>query len=108
MRDAVLFLDGEYWGYYLIQEKMDNEFMENNYHVPRDDVAMVKEGESEEGPQEETDNFNSFCETYSKKDLTDANNYKDVQDFIDIDSMIEHYTTGIYLGTTDWPGQNAG
>ena len=22
--------------------------------------------------------------------------------------MIEHYTTGIYLGTTDWPHQNAG
>jgi hypothetical protein len=22
--------------------------------------------------------------------------------------MIEHYATGIYLGTTDWPGQNAG
>ena len=108
MRDAVLFLDGEYWGYYLIQEKMDNEFMENNYHVPRDDVAMVKEGESEEGPQEETDNFNNFCETFSQKDLSDSKNYQDVQDFIDIDSMIEHYTTGIYLGTTDWPGQNAG
>ena len=98
MKNSVLFLDGEYWGYYLIQEKMDNEFMENNYHVPRDDVAMVKEGESEEGPQEETDNFNNFCETFSQKDLSDSKNYQDVQDFIDIDSMIEHYTTGIYLG----------
>ena len=69
MRDAVLFLDGEYWGYYLIQEKMDNEFMENNYHVPRGNVAMIKEGESEEGPQEETDKFNDFCGSYSKKDF---------------------------------------
>ena len=108
MKNSVLFLDGEYWGYYLIQEKLDNEFMENNYHVPRDDVAMIKEGEKEEGPQEETDNFNSFCELYSKKDMTDSSNYKDVTDFIDVDSMIEHYATGIYLGTTDWPGQNAG
>ena len=108
MKDAVLFLDGEYWGYYVIEEKIDDEFMENNYHVPRKRVAMIKEGEKEEGPQEETDNFNSFCELYSKKDMTDSSNYKDVTDFIDVDSMIEHFATGIYLGTTDWPGQNAG
>ena len=108
MKNAVLFLDGEYWGYYLIQEKIDDEFMENNYHVPKKNVAMIKEGESEEGPKEETDNFINFCKTYSQKDLSDANNYQDVKDFIDIDSMIEHYTTGIFLGTTDWPHQNAG
>ena len=69
MRDAALFLEGEYRGIYMIQEKMDNEFMENNYHVPRRDVAMIKEGESEEGPQEETDKFNDFCGSYSKKDF---------------------------------------
>ena len=108
MKNAVLFLDGEYWGFYIIEEKIDDEFMENNYHVPKKNVAMVKEGESEEGPQEETDNFNNFCEVYSKKDLTDDKNYEDVTNFIDVDSMIEHYATGIYLGTTDWPGQNAG
>ena len=108
MKDAVLFLDGEYWGYYVIEEKIDDEFMENNYHVPRKRVAMIKEGESEEGPQEEADNFNNFCELYSSKDLSDSKNYQDIKDFIDIDSMIEHYATGIYLGTSDWPGQNAG
>ena len=107
-KNAVLFLDGEYWGYYVIQEKMDAEFMENNYHVPKKDVAMIKEGENEEGPKEETDIFNHFCENYSQKDLTDSKNYEDVKNFIDIDSMIEHYAAGIYLGTTDWPGQNQG
>lgn len=108
MKNAVLFLDGEYWGFYLIQEKMDDEFMENNYHVPKNSVAMIKEGESEEGPQEETDNFINFCDLYSLKDLTDEKNYQDIAEFIDIDSMIEHYSAGIYLGTTDWPGQNEG
>ena len=101
-------MDGEYWGYYVIQEKIDDEFMENNYHVPKDNIAMVKEGETEEGPQEETDNFNNFCEVYSKKDLSDSKNYEDIKNYIDIDSMIEHYAYGIYVGITDWPGQNAG
>ena len=107
-KNAVLFLDGEYWGYYVIQEKLDDDFMDKNYHVPKKNVAMIKEGETEEGPEEETHAFNSFCEMYSKKDLTDMKDYEEVANFIDIDSMIEHYAAGIYLGTTDWPGQNEG
>ena len=107
-KNAVLFLDGEYWGYYIIQEKMDDDFIESNYHVPKKSVAMIKEGEPEEGPKEECDNFNFFCEANSKKDLRDMEAYKEITEFIDINSMIEHYAVGIYLGTTDWPGQNAG
>ena len=107
-KNAVLFLDGEYWGYYIIQEKLDDEFIDNNYHVPKKSVAMIKEGENEEGPIEETQLFNSFCEEYSKRDLTYMKDYEEVTEYIDINSMIEHYASGIYLGTTDWPGQNAG
>ena len=107
-KNAVLFLDGEYWGYYVIQEKLDDEFIESNYHVPKKSVAMIKEGEPEEGPKEECDSFNFFCEANSKKDLRDMEAYKEITEFIDINSMIEHYAVGIYIGTTDWPGQNAG
>lgn len=107
-KNAVLFLDGEYWGYYVIQEKMDDDFIESNYHVPKKSVAMIKEGEPEEGPKEECDSFNFFCESNAKKDLSDMETYKEISEFIDINSIIEHYAVGIYIGTTDWPGQNAG
>ena len=32
MKNSVLFLNGEYWGFYLIQEKLDNNFISNKNH----------------------------------------------------------------------------
>ena len=45
---------------------------------------------------------------YSKKDLSDSNNYQDVCNLFDIDSFIDHYATNLYLVTFDWPNHNYG
>lgn len=108
MKPCVVFLNGEYWGLYEMTERLSAYFIESNYGVRKQDVAMIKSGESEEGPQEECDSFLDFANEYSKKDLTNEVNYKAVCDFIDIDSMIDHYAAGLYLGTYDWPNRNYG
>ena len=105
---VVLFLNGEYWGAYLLIEKIDKSFIETNYLIPSNNVSMIKEGQLEEGPQEELDNFISFCKTYSKKDVSDEKVYEEINNFIDIDSMIEHFGLGIYIATSDWPQRNEG
>ncbi len=108
MKPCVLFLNGEYWGLYQITEKLSDYFIQSNYGIDKSNVAMIKSGELEEGTQEELDSFYYFTNQYAKKDLSDASNYKDVCDFIDIDSMIDHYAAGLYLGTYDWPNYNYG
>jgi len=47
---VVLFLNGEYWGAYLLIEKIDKSFIETNYLIPSNNVSMIKEGQLEEGP----------------------------------------------------------
>lgn len=106
MKPCVVFLNGEYWGMYEMAEKLSDYFIESNYGIDKKDVAMLKNGEQEEGAQEESDNFLNFAYSYAQKNLTDDTNYKKVCDFIDIDSMIEHYAAGLYLGTFDWPNYN--
>ncbi|MBR4627274.1 MAG: CotH kinase family protein [Ruminococcus sp.] len=106
MQSCVVFLNGEYWGLYEIVEKLSDDFIESNYGIEKKNVAMIKNGELEEGTQEEYDSFMSFAEKYARLDLTDEANYKAVCDAIDIDSLIEHYAAGIYLGTYDWPNYN--
>ncbi len=108
MTSCVVFINGEYWGLYEMIEKLSDYFIETNYGIEKKDVAMIKNGEIEEGPQEELDSFVNFCNSYSKLDLTNEANYKAVCDFIDIDSFIDHYAAGIYLGTYDWPNRNCG
>ena len=107
---SILFLNGEYWGAYLLIEKTDNSFIETNYLIPSENILMIKEAQNEEGPKEETDKFGLFCSANSVwgKDLNDENTYKEIQNFIDIDSLIEHYALGIYIATGDWPQRNQG
>ena len=105
---AILFINGEYWGFYLIQEKLNDDFIEKNYLIPRENVAIAKDNEIEDGPPEEITNFLEFCENYSQKDLSVKKYYEEIKNYIDIDSLIELYATGIYIENGDWPGKNDG
>ena len=108
MKTVILFLDGEYWGLYVMQEKIDDKFIESNYLIPSKNIAMVKEADIEEGPKEEWENLKNFFKNYSKKDLADDKIYKEIKNYIDINSMIEFFATGMYISIGDWPAQNDG
>ncbi len=108
MKSCVVFLNGEYWGLFEMTEKLSDYFIESNYDIQKENVAMLKNGELEEGDPAELDNFIHFADTYCEMDLTNAANYQAVCDYIDIDSFIDHYAAGLYLGTYDWPNRNYG
>ena len=108
MKNSIVFLNGEYWGLYILQEKVDDNFIENNYLIPHDDVAMSKNGDTEEGPEEEWEKLIEFSDKYVKEDLSDEKLYKEIKKVIDIDSFIELFATGIYISIGDWPRQNSG
>ena len=108
MKFSVLFLNGEYWGLYILQERLSDDFIEKNYLIPSDNVVLAKDNEIEDGPEEEYNKFKEFCIEYSKKDLTDEKIYEEIKNFIDINSLIELFATGIYIGNNDWPGKNDG
>ena len=108
MKISIVFLNGEYWGLYVLQEKVDDNYIENNYLIPHDDVAMSKNGDTEEGPEEEWEKLVEFSDNYAKKDLSDNKLYEEIKKVIDIDSFIELFATGIYISIGDWPRQNSG
>jgi hypothetical protein len=107
-RNGVLFLNGEFWGMYAITEKFSDEFFASHYGIPKKDVVYIKEQEIKEGTQEDYDNLVNFIRLYANKDLRDAKNYEDVCNMIDIDSLIDHYATNLYIATFDWPNRNFG
>ena len=103
---SIVFLNGEYWGAYLIQEKLSDDFIESNYLIPSKSVSLIKDNENEDGPEEEVTKFKEFCIEYSKKDLADETIYKEVENYINVDSLIELYASEIYISNNDWPGKN--
>ena len=108
MRISILFLNGEYWGLYLIQEKLDDDFISQNYLIPSNNVVIAKDSKIEDGPLEEYEKFQIFCADNYLRNLSDANLYKEINDIIDINSMIELFATGIYISNLDWPMKNDG
>lgn len=108
MESCVVFLNGEYWGLYEMTEKFSDYFIESNYGIEKQDAAIIKNGELEEGDDYLHDEYFNFMYEYASKDLTNPANYQAVCDYIDIDSFIEHYAAGLYLGTYDWPNYNYG
>ena len=108
MKNSVLFLNGEFWGMYVITEKFSKEFFASHYNILKEDVRYIKEEYIKEGTQEEYTNLMNFIDLYSKKDLSDPKNYEDVSNLLDIDSLIDHYAANLYLVTFDWPNHNFG
>ena len=108
LRNGVMFLNGEFWGMYVITEKFSDEFFASHYNIDKNDVIFIKEQDIKEGAPEEYTNLINFMDLYSTKDLSDSNNYQDVYNMMDVDSLIDHYAANLYLATYDWPNHNFG
>ena len=108
MKNVVIFLNGEYWGFYLIQEKFDSDFISQKYLLPKDNIVIGKSRGIEDGDENEYNNFIYFCGNYSKKDVSNEKIYEEIKNYIDIDSFVELFANGLYTGNTDWPGNNDG
>ena len=93
-------------GAYYIQEKLTDDFIETNYLIKSKNVALLKDNELEEGPEEELTKFKDFCKEYTEKDLANDSIYEEIKNFMDVDSFIELYASEIYISNDDWPGKN--
>ena len=103
---CMLFLDGEFWGLYEITEKASDYYIQSNYDVPAENVTIIKNGILEAGAEEEPLNLQWLGEYCEEHDLRVPEYYSYVTSAVDIQSIIEHYCTGLYIGTWDWPNYN--
>ena len=103
---CMLFIDGELWGMYEIIEKSSDYYIQSNYGDPAENVAMIKNGEVEEGTADDLTELKLLGEYCRKHDVSSPENYNYVASKIDIDSLIDCYCAGLYLGTWDWPNHN--
>lgn len=103
----VLFLNGEYWGFYWLAEKYDATYMENHYEVESDQVVIVKNWDLEVGKDKDILLFNNMMNYIQNTDMTIEKNYEKAKELIDIDSFLDYYATMIYIARSeDWPGNN--
>lgn len=103
----VLFLNGEYWGFYWMAEKYDEAYLAYHYDIREEDAVIVKNGELEAGNDKDILLYENMQKFFRDNDMSIEANYTEAQEIIDIDSFIDYYATMIYIArNSDWPNDN--
>ncbi len=98
---CAVFLNGEYWGMYNVQETIGTRYISNHFGVDEDNILIVKNNESRSNNPEDVELYNSIVDFAAENDLSVDSNYRYIEEQIDIQSYIDYYTLQIYTGNND-------
>jgi hypothetical protein len=98
---CIVFINGEYWGGYMLSAVYDERYIAKHYDVDEDEVIIA-----ENGGVINNLNYQRECnELYNfiyKNDLKDNENYKWVKDHLDIQNYLEYLCANMYLANAQY------
>ena len=97
-KPVVLYINGQYWGVYYIREKVNNDFIENNYNVQTGTNIANYYYQAEEGSNADIMKVKRFINSHN---MSDANNYEYVSTILDIDNFIDLWVFQYFTENTD-------
>ncbi len=92
-----VFLDGEYWGIYLLAEVYDEYFFKNHYDIEADNIQIY-----EGTPPNDVIEYLNIVSDKSEEAV-----YERLCQMIDVQSFIDYYASMLYLNNSDWLNYNA-
>ncbi len=99
--DCILFIDGEFWGYYSLKERLEDDYVQSHYGIDKENVTTIKVGEIE-GDAAVGQSYMDFYEWAMSADMSNAANYQKVCDTIDMQSFMDYITLETYVCNWDW------
>jgi Leucine-rich repeat (LRR) protein len=106
-RPVIVFLNGEYWGIYNLQERYDEYYFSNQYNINPNEVTILRQnGVLFKGNPGDQTHYSSLLGYISKNNLSDPHHYEYIQTQMDVDNYIDYLITEIYTGNNDWPDKN--
>ncbi len=99
--DCILFIDGEFWGYYSLKERLEDDYVQSHYGIDKDNVTTIKVGEIE-GDAAVGQSYIDFYNWAMNADMSNAANYQKVCDTIDMQSFMDYITLETYICNWDW------
>ena len=103
-RPITLFLNGEYWGIYFIEESPDTHYISDHYEIDDDSCNIVKVWwDTEDGIGS---GWHDLMQWLQDADLADEDNYAMMDSAIDISNFIDYEIFQIFSTNVDWPANN--
>ena len=119
-RPCVVYLNGEYWGLYVLQEDFSDDYFEDHHGVAKEDVVLYK-GDAETysigykldlgdipAGQEVDYYYADLLEFFrTHDDLESQADYEEFIKLVDPDSAMDYYAVQMWINNKwDWPGKN--
>lgn len=98
---CVVYLNGEYWGLYNLMERYSDNWLEEEFGVDKDNVVLIKDGELEEGKEEDIALFDELT-ALAELDMTKDENYGKFLKTVDVQSYLDYYALEILSSNNDW------
>ena len=104
VRQTVVFINGEYWGVYTLEESADEHYLKDHYNADLDSVTIIKYwGVPNYGDPTE---WRAFLMRMLDADLTQAEDSAFAFSHVDVPSFIDYMLLEIFGANLDWPSNN--
>ena len=109
-RPAIVFINGDYWGIHNLRERYGGWYVETNYGIHRDDVALLSSSyigiEIGEGTEADRDQYTDILDYARNYNLASQEHYDYIGTKIDIENFLQYKTFKVYAANADWPHNN--
>lgn len=101
---AVLFINGEFWGIANIRERFDDHFLSIMYDIPRNRIdyltgnRIVEEGSSA--------HYTAMMNYISQGGVSNPDRFEYIKTQMDTDNFMYYNLSNIYFNNRDWPHNN--
>lgn len=99
---CILFVNGEFWGFYLLREKPEDYYIKSHYGVDDETVEVIKNGEVESGSDSAWTDYYNFTVWAATADMTKQENYESFCEQMDVQSFMDYMTVETYINNHDW------
>jgi len=99
---CIVYLNGEYWGPYNMQERYSDNHTEYKYGVKKENVISYDNGELDDGNPGEENLFLNLANGV----INGTTSYANFCNAFDIDNFIDYWAAEIYIYNEDWPHNN--
>ena len=102
---VALFLNGEYWGIYYLEQKPDEKLIAKRHGYDPDSVRLVRDwaGHTDDGFDS---GFVAMMQWLKTSDLFENQQYEKIAKWVDIPSFIDYILFETFIGNRDWPANN--
>lgn len=98
-KSIILYINGKYWGVYNIREKVDDTFLANHFNVDGSKGNIVRTDYNVSLGS--SNDYRSIIQFLTTHDMTKKENYEQIKEMVNINSLIDFWIGEIYTNNND-------